>query len=153
MADTVKSRDCIWSVSQSTFLLVLQKMTEEVIELQRNSQRKPPKELPVQLWAFAPNELKNSRGLVVMGDARSRGNGWGHHASQVPTVIGDFLYVPVMNGTVYVIRWNNEQLDESAIVAINDLGSVGESFNRASLSFIRGTLMAHTIREVICIGE
>jgi hypothetical protein len=41
--------------------------------------------------------------------------------------------------------------DENAIVAINDLGPVGRSFNRASLSIAGGRLFAHTIRELICI--
>ena len=40
---------------------------------------------------------------------------------------GDHLYVPVMNGTVYVIKWNAAKLDASAVVAINDLGMVGKS--------------------------
>ncbi len=44
-------------------------------------------------------------------------------------------------------------LDQSAIVAINDLGRVGQAWNRASLSYARGNLFAHTIREVICIGD
>ena len=87
-----------------------------------------------------------------MGDARSRGNGWGHHASQIPTIIGEHLFVPVMNGTVYVIRWDATRLDEDAIVAINDLGPPGESFNRASLSFSQGKLFAHTIKGIVCIS-
>jgi hypothetical protein len=128
-------------------------MAAATIEQQQKSQRQRSQVLPIQLWTFQPNQMQNSRGLVVMGDARSKGNGWGHHASQVPSVIGDFLYIPVMNGTVYVIRWNSETLDESAIVAINDLGPVGQSFNRASLSFSRGRLFAHTIGEIICIGR
>jgi hypothetical protein len=56
-----------------------------------------------------------------------------------------------MNATVYVIDANAESFDENAIVAINDLGPVGRSFNRASLSFAGGHLFAHTIHELICI--
>jgi hypothetical protein len=97
--------------------------------------------------------MKNARGYVVMGDARSRGNGWGHHASQVPTVCGKLLFVPVMNGTVYVIAADATAFDEQAIISINDLGLVGKSFNRASLSFSGDAIFAHTIREVICIGN
>lgn len=97
--------------------------------------------------------MKDSAGHVVMGDQRSTGNGWGHHASQVPTVIGEYLYLPTMAGTVYVIRWNSDVLDENAIVAINDLGPVGESWNRASLSFANDSLYAHTINGLICIGK
>lgn len=128
-------------------------MSADIVERLKSGAKKPPKTLPIQQWAFAPNDVKNSRGFVVMGDARSRGTGWGHHASQVPTVIGDRLIVPVMNGTVYVIDADAEHLDENAIVSINDLGPVGQSFNRASLSFAGGRFYAHTIRELICIGR
>ena len=114
-------------------------------------QKKKTKRLPITSWAYKPNDMKNSRGHVVMGDPRSRGNGWGHHASQVPTVVGDLLYVPTMAGTVYVLDWNANSLDERAIVAINDLGPVGSSWNRASLSFADGRLYAHTIREIVCL--
>ena len=126
-------------------------MAADVIASQRATQRKAPKSLPVQLWVFAPNYMKNSRGHVVMGDNRSQGNGWGHHASAIPTAVGDFLFVPTMSGTVYVVRWNHPELDETAIVAINDLGPTAESWNRASLSYSDGKIFAHTIREVIAI--
>jgi outer membrane protein assembly factor BamB len=102
--------------------------------------------------AITPNLLKNSRGFTVFGDKRSKGNGWGHVAAATPSVSGDHLYVPVMNGTVYVIRWNAKTLDEKAVVAINDFGPAGESYNRASISFANGQAFAHTIRELICIG-
>lgn len=101
----------------------------------------------------AENELKNSRGYVVFGDKRSKGSGWGHIASPTPSVAGDYLYVPVMNGTVYVIRWNVDQLDyDKAVIAINDLGPAGLAWTRASLSFAGGRAYAHTMRELICIG-
>ena len=98
-----------------------------------------------------PNSMKNSRGFTVFGDKRSKGSGWGHIASATPTVAGEHLYVPVMNGTVFVIRWNASSLDARAVVDINDLGSAGESYHRASLSFSEGRIFAHTIRELICI--
>ena len=107
----------------------------------------------MRLQTFALNDLKNSRGFKVFGDKRSIGNGWGHIASPTPSVAGDFLYVPVMSGTVYVIRWDSDVLDESAIAAINDLGPVGQSWTRASISFSEGRAYTHTIRELICIGN
>ena len=58
-----------------------------------------------------------------------------------------------MNGTVYVIAAGTPTLDEQAILSINDLGPVGKSFNRASLSFSASAIFAHTIHEVICIGN
>ncbi|MEK6234913.1 MAG: PQQ-like beta-propeller repeat protein, partial [Planctomycetales bacterium] len=111
------------------------------------------KKVPITQWFFQPNDMKNSRGFVVMGDKRSRGSGWGHHASAVPTAMGDHLFVPTMSGVVYVIDHDAEVLDEQAVVAINDLGPIGASWNRASLSFAGDRAFAHTIREVICIGE
>jgi outer membrane protein assembly factor BamB len=111
------------------------------------------KKPPITQWAFRANDMKNSRGFVVMGDKRSRGNGWGHHAAAVPTVLGDHLFVPTMSGTVYVVDHDADVLDEKAVVAINDLGPIGQSWNRASLSFAAGRIFAHMIREVICIGD
>ncbi|WP_186775281.1 outer membrane protein assembly factor BamB family protein [Rubripirellula tenax] len=115
------------------------------------SGRKRNKQLPITQWAFAPNDMLNSQGFRVAGDNRSEGNGWGHHASAIPTVVGDALYVSTMAGTVYVIDWNAEALTESAIKAINDLGVPGQSWNRASITASRGRLYAHTIHEILCI--
>lgn len=107
----------------------------------------------METQTIVPNDMKNSRGLVVFGDKRSKGSGWGHVAAPSPTVAGSNLYIPVMNGTVYVIDWDAKTLDENAIVAINDLGLAGQSYTRASLSFAGGKAYAHTIKELICIGE
>ena len=107
----------------------------------------------VHKLAFRENDMKNSRGILVMGDYRSKGNGWGHHATALPMVVGEHMYVPTMSGTVYVIKWNSEVLNGDAVVAINDLGPVGKSWSRASLSTANGKIYAHTIREVICVGK
>ncbi|MCB1210326.1 MAG: PQQ-binding-like beta-propeller repeat protein [Verrucomicrobiales bacterium] len=113
---------------------------------------KSKKEPQLKDQAIAKNEVKNSC-FVVMGDKRSVGNGWGHIAAPTPSVAGPNLYVPVMNGTVYVIDWNAAKLDESAIVGINDLGPAGQSYTRASLFFDGDRVFAHTIRELMCIGK
>ncbi len=107
----------------------------------------------MRLQAFAENDMINSRGYVVFDDARSKGNGWGHIAAPTMSVAGDYLCIPVMSGTVYVIRHDVNVLNESAIEAVNDLGPVGKSWTRASLSFSNGKVFAHTIRELIAIGN
>ncbi len=112
-----------------------------------NKKKKGP--LKQNYWLLVHNDMKNSRGFEVMGDERSRGNGWGHVATQIPTAIGEHLYVPVMNGTVYVLKWNADKLDENALISINDLGPAGHAWTRASLSFSNGRIFAHTIKEVI----
>ena len=128
--------------------------TEQLAELAKGvNKKKAPKALPITKWAFALNDMKNSRGHVVMGDARSMGNGWGHQASAIPTAIGDYLYVPVMSGNVYVLRHAAETLDENALVSINDLGPIGQSWTRASISYSNGKLYAHTIGKLICIRK
>jgi len=107
----------------------------------------------ISYWTFKTNRMVNSRGFKLLGDVRSQGNGWGHFAAQIPTAIGENLYVPIMNGMVYVIDWNSEVLDENAILSINDLGPLGEAWSRSNITYSNGKLYAQTIRELICIQE
>ena len=88
-----------------------------------------------------------------MGDARSQGNGWGHHAAAIPSVAGDYIYFPIMSGMVYVLNRNAATLNEDALVAINDLGPVNRTWTRSSLSFAGNVIYARTIRDLICIGN
>ena len=104
-------------------------------------------------WTFKTNNMVNSRGFKLLGDARSQGNGWGHFAAPIPTVIGENLYVPIMNGMTYVIDWNAKILDEDAIISINDLGPLGEAWTRSNITYSNGKLFAQTISELICIQE
>lgn len=128
-------------------------MASSLVERLKSEARRRPEELPINQWAFRPNTMRNSRGFEVMGDPRSRGTGWGHHASAIPTVVGEYMYVPIMNGTVYVIDWAADNLDERAIVAVNDLGAAGESFNRAGLSYGNNRIYAHTLQKLVCIQD
>jgi hypothetical protein len=59
-----------------------------------------------------------------------------------------------MNGSVFVIRWNVDQLGyNDAVASINDLGLAGVAWTRASISFADGNAYAHTMRELICISN
>ena len=51
-----------------------------------------------------------------------------------------------MTGTVYVLDWNVETFDENAVVAINDLGLAGNSYQRGSPSFANGKIFATRFR-------
>lgn len=99
------------------------------------------------------NDVKNNDGFVVHQDRRATLSGWGHVSAASPIVVGDYLYMPTMIGTVYVVRWNAPTLDESALVAIGDLGSAGKTWTLSSLAFDDGKLYARTLKELICIGE
>ena len=58
-----------------------------------------------------------------------------------------------MNGTVYVIDAFAGTLDANALIAINDLGTAGETWTLSSFSYANGRLWMHTMKEVLCIGE
>lgn len=107
----------------------------------------------ISYTAFDLIDVRNSRGFRVMGDPRSQGNGWGHHASPVPAAAGDLLYLPIMSGMVYVVRHAAEELDEQALTAINDLGRLNRTWTRSSLSFSGDQIFARTIHDLICIGN
>lgn len=131
--------------------LQLARLSGQPDRLQWYQEPKDKKDPQLKNQAIVANDMRNTRGWVVVGDERSRGNGWGHVAAVTPTVAGQHLYVPVMNGTVYVLRWEAPVLDGSALVAINDLGQAGQAWNRASLAVAGGRIYAHTLREVLCI--
>ena len=99
------------------------------------------------------NDMMNSRGFKVSGDARDIGNGWGHTASAAPTAFGNRLMVPLLSGMVFVIQADAEVLDEKAVMAINDLGPLGQAYSRASVSTDGSLVFGRTIREVIAFGE
>ena len=107
-----------------------------------------------RLWDKAiQNDVKNVDGFVVCQDKRAMLSGWGHVSAASPIVIGDYLYMPTMVGTVYVIRWDAATLDESALVSIGDLGPAGKTWTLSSLASEDGKLYARTIKELICISD
>ena len=61
--------------------------------------------------------------------------------------------MPTMLGIVYVVRWQAPELDENALVAVADLGPLGESWTLSSLSYSEGNLYARTLKHLICIGS
>jgi outer membrane protein assembly factor BamB len=110
---------------------------------------------PVRVWDWdgsQQNDVRNNDGFIVYQDKRATLHGWGHVSAASPIVIGDYLYAPTMLGTVYVLRWNAEALDESALVSVSDLGPAGKTWSLSSLAYSEGRLYARTMKELICIG-
>ncbi len=110
----------------------------------------------IRTWDWdrsAQNDVRNNDGFIVYQDKRAALHGWGHVSAASPIVIGDYLYAPTMIGTVYVVRWNAETLDESALVSISDLGPAGKTWSLSSLAYSDGRLYARTLKELICIGK
>jgi len=107
----------------------------------------------VSYTSLVPNRVKNARGIKVMGDDRAVGNGWGHTASPLATAFGNRLYVPILSGLVFVIHADAEVFDESAVHAVNDLGTLGDAYTRASISTDGTAIYGRTILEVIAFDE
>lgn len=113
---------------------------------------KVSREKDVRLWGkpHAKNVPLNTSGFAV-GNKGHDGTGWGHISAASPTAIGPYLFLPVVTGTVYVIDTQVEQLSPQSLVAVNDLGPGGETWTLASLTYSKGRLYAHTMKEIVCI--
>jgi outer membrane protein assembly factor BamB len=106
------------------------------------------------LWGKTlPNDMRNAGGFKATKDKRNAGSGWGHVSSAPPIVVGDRIYFPTMVGMVYVLKWNADSLDESALISISDLGRAGETWSLSGLAYVDGKIFARTMKELICIGE
>ncbi|QDV47341.1 PQQ enzyme repeat protein [Stieleria neptunia] len=110
------------------------------------------REEDVWLWGKGnpDNRPTNASGFAV-GDKGHRGTGWGHISAASPTLVGRYLFLPVVTGTVYVIDTQVEQLTPDALVAVNDLGPGGATWTLASLTYAKERLYAHTMKEIVCI--
>lgn len=96
------------------------------------------------------NHPVNASGFAV-GDKGHNGTGWGHISAASPTLVGKYLFCPVVTGTVYVIDTTVDELSPDSLIAVNDLGPGGKTWSLSSLSFANGRIYAHTMREIICI--
>jgi len=92
----------------------------------------------------------NSRGEEVTGDQRSRWDGWDWVFNGSPTRVNDHLYFTMATGIVYVVDASGDDTPE--LIAINDLGPIGETWSANSLSYASGRLFHRTARELLCIG-
>lgn len=95
----------------------------------------------------------NSRGVEVTGDKRSRWDGWDWVFNGTPTRVNDLLYFTLASGMVYVIDAAQPAFQATALVGLNDLGPVGETWSANSASFSNGRLYHRTAREMLCIGS
>ena len=125
----------------------------EYLEVPAQVIRQKGKEEEVLWGKTIPNDMKNADGFKATMDKRNAGSGWGHVSSAPPIVVGDLIYFPTMVGMVYVLKWNKEILDESALVSISDLGQVGETWSLSGLAYADGNIFARTIKELLCIAR
>lgn len=105
------------------------------------------------IWTKQSNDGLNSNGQFHSSDKRTRGGGFQKCFLGSPTMINDYIYFTNALGIVYVIDSNADELNESAIIAINDLGERGKTWTVNSLSFANGNIYHRTMKEIICIGK
>ncbi len=99
------------------------------------------------------NDGLNSKGQLHAFDSRTWGDGFQKCFLGSPTMINNYIYFTNAIGMVYVLDATAERFDESAIVAINDLGEKGKTWTVNSISFANGNIYHRTMKEIICIGE
>ena len=108
----------------------------------------------VRLWGkgHPTNRPLNAAGFAV-GDKGHTGTGFGHISAASPVRVGKWLFCTMVTGTVHVIDTEAPHLSPESLVSVNDLGPGGETWTLASLSYANRRLYAHTMKEIICIGE
>ncbi|MGI9241838.1 MAG: PQQ-binding-like beta-propeller repeat protein [Verrucomicrobiales bacterium] len=110
------------------------------------------REQDTRLWGKGnPSNLPLNAGGFAVGDKGHKGTGWGHISAASPTLVGKYLFLPVVTGTVYVIDTEVGELTPEALAAVNDLGPGGETWTLATVTYANGRLYAHTMKEIICI--
>lgn len=113
-----------------------------------------PDQVDETRWNEAlPIKLVNSDGFIANAGTKLSGTGWGHISGPNPIAVGNNIYFPTVTGMVYVIDGNAKVFDDSALIAINDLGPAEETWTLSGLSYANGRLYARTLKELICIGE
>jgi outer membrane protein assembly factor BamB len=99
-----------------------------------------------------PEMTNNSRGIDVAGDKRSKRAGWYWCFNGNTIAVNQYLYFTFMCGRVQVIDGSAATFDQSALVALNDLGKFGETWSANTPSYSNGKLYHRTMKELICIG-
>ncbi|MCU1258688.1 MAG: hypothetical protein JWO80_1573, partial [Bryobacterales bacterium] len=98
-------------------------------------------------------KTEDVHGNDVAAEDRSRTDGWQIPAFWgSPVALGDKVYFTTMLGVTYVVNAKAPVLDESAVVAINDLGPSGETWSLNSISYSDGRIYHRSLKELICIG-
>ena len=106
------------------------------------------------IWKPAQsNNGLNSKGQRHSDDVRTLGGGFQKCFLGSPTMVNQYLFFTNAIGIVYVVDTSAESFDESALVAVNDLGKRGETWTVGSMSFANGHIYHRTMKEIICIGE
>ena len=100
-----------------------------------------------------PAGTVNSRGLDVAGEGRSKRDGWHWNFNGNPIAVNGKIYYTMMNGVGYCLDANALALDTKALLGVNDLGTVGETWSLNTPSYANGKLYHRSLKQLICIEK
>jgi hypothetical protein len=104
------------------------------------------------LWTRdIPSNGTNSRGMRTANDQRSERDGWGHVTAGSPIAVNDYVFFSTMIGMTYVVDSQAPLFDETALVAINDLGPATESWRLSTVSYANGRIFHRDLKQIVCI--
>jgi hypothetical protein len=90
----------------------------------------------------------------IADEERSRTDGWQVNAFfPTPIVLGEKLYITTMLGITYVIDTKAAVLDQKAIIAVNDLGPLGDTWSLSGPSYAKGLLYHRSAKELVAIEK
>ena len=106
------------------------------------------------LWdSHIPSQGRNSRGMRTANDKRSERDGWGHVTAGSPIAVNQFVFFSTMIGMTYVVDARVPVFDESALVAINDLGPAGDTWSLSTVSYAHGRIYHRGLKYIVCIED
>ena len=125
----------------------------EYLELPVTVIREPGK-TDQRVWGVeVRTRTENSQGIDVAAEDRSRRDGWQIPAFWgTPTAVNNRVYFTTMLGVTYAIQADAEVLDDSALLAINDLGPSGQAWSLNTISYANGRLYHRSLKELVAIG-
>lgn len=94
----------------------------------------------------------DNQGREIADEERSRTDGWEVNAFfPTPIVIADKLYISMMLGVTYVIDTQAAVLDRRALLSVNDLGPLGDTWSLSGPSYADGMMYHRSARELVAI--
>jgi hypothetical protein len=125
----------------------------EYLELPVGVERKPGAPDAFIYGRSLRTRTEDAKGRDVAAEDRSRTDGWEIDAFfPTPVVLGGKVYISVALGLTYVIDARAAVLDEHALLAVNDLGPLGETWSMSSPSYSDGMLYHRSLKELVAIG-
>lgn len=104
------------------------------------------------LWnSHIPSLGRNSRGMRTANDKRSERDGWGHVTAGSPIAVNQYVFFSTMIGMTYVVDYSAQVFNESALIAINDLGPAGDTWSLSTVSYANGKIYHRGLKHVVCI--